>query len=319
MQPDIHTFGDSWSMNEKNIKPGKLILAGKRIGVFGKGGSGKSTAVVLLAKDLRKHGYDVCILDADSTNIGLSLALGIEESPEPLIDYFGGMVFSGGKVTCPVDDPTPLDGNEISLEKLPPQYYRQNHEEITLLVAGKIGNQGPGAGCDGPISKIARDIRINQMKATPITLIDLKAGFEDSARGVITSLDWAIVLVDATFAAIEMAINMRDMVNQIKNGVLPATQHLETHDLVEIANKLYAESRIKGALFLLNKIRNSDMENYMRTKLAEGGIEPDGIIHEDPSISISWLKGIALDPKKTQADILGFKEKLEDAERQYTH
>ncbi|MFZ2097762.1 MAG: P-loop NTPase [Anaerolineales bacterium] len=294
-------------------------MAGKRIGVFGKGGSGKSTAVVSLARGLRKSGYGVCVLDADSTNIGLSLALGIEESPEPLLNYFGGMVFSGGKVTCPVDDPTPLDGNEISLAEMPPQYCRQNHEGIMLLVAGKIGNQGPGAGCDGPISKIARDIRINKSEETPITLIDFKAGFEDSARGVITSLDWAIVMVDNTFAAIEMAINMRDMVNQIKNGVLPATQHLETHDLVEIANKLYVESRIKGSLFLLNKIRNSDMENYMRTKLAERGIEPDGIIHEDPSISVSWLKGIALDARKTQADILGFTTKLEDAERQYSH
>ena len=306
-------------MNEKNLKTGKHILSGKRIGIFGKGGSGKSTAVVLLARNLRKYGYDVCILDADSTNIGLSLALGIEGSPEPLINYYGGMVFSGGKVTCPVDDPTPLDGNEISLEKLPPQYYRQNHEEITLLVAGKIGDQGPGAGCDGPISKIARDIRISKDEGTPITLIDFKAGFEDSARGVITGLDWVIVLVDATFAAIEMATNMRDMVNQIKRGVLPATQHLETQDLVEIANKLFVESRVKGTLFLLNKIRNSDMENYMRTKLAERGIEPDGIIHEDPSIAVSWLKGIALDPRKTKADILGFTKKLEDAERQYTH
>ena len=306
-------------MNEKNIKPRKLILAGKRIGIFGKGGSGKSTAVVLLARGLRKQGYGVCILDADSTNIGISLALGIEESPEPLINYYGGMIFSGGRVTCPVDDPTPLDGNEISLENLPPQYYRQNPEEIMLLVAGKIGSQGPGAGCDGPISKIARDIRIKKDEETPITLIDFKAGFEDSARGVLTSLDWAIVMVDATFAAIEMAINMRDMVNQIKNGFLPATQHLETHELVEIANRLFVESRIKGTLFLLNKIRNSDMENYMRTKLAERGIEPDGIIHEDPSIAVSWLKGMALNARKTQADILGFTTKLEDAEHQYIH
>jgi CO dehydrogenase nickel-insertion accessory protein CooC1 len=306
-------------MSTKNIKPGELILAGKRIGFFGKGGSGKSTAVVLLAKGLKDRGYEVCVLDADSTNIGLSVALGIEESPEPLIQYYGGMVFSGGRVNCPVDDPTPLEESEISLDALPPQYYQQNQAGITLLVAGKIGNQGPGAGCDGPISKIARDIRITKSKENPITLIDFKAGFEDSARGVITGLDWAIILVDATFAAIEMAVNMRDMVYQIKNGVLPATQHLETLDLVEMANRLFIESRIKGVLFLLNKIRNSDMENYMRTKLAERGIEPDGIIHEDQTIQISLLKGIALDARKAQTDILGLTTKLEDAEHQYTY
>ena len=88
-------------------------LSGKRIGLFGKGGSGKSTVTVLLAKALKKSGYDVCVLDADSTNIGLAQALGIEFPPAPLLDYFGGMVFSGGLVSCPVDDPTPLEGSDV--------------------------------------------------------------------------------------------------------------------------------------------------------------------------------------------------------------
>ncbi len=47
------------------------LLAGKRIGVLGKGGSGKSTVAVLMARALRGCGYQVCILDADSTNAGI--------------------------------------------------------------------------------------------------------------------------------------------------------------------------------------------------------------------------------------------------------
>jgi CO dehydrogenase nickel-insertion accessory protein CooC1 len=305
-------------MNGTESNSKRLVLEGKRIGVFGKGGSGKSTAVVLLANGLRYLDYEVCILDADSTNIGLSLALGMDQSPAPLMEFFGGTVFSGGLVTCPVDDPTLLPGSEIYLDELPPQYYRRNRTEITLLVAGKIGDQGPGAGCDGPVTKIARDLRISKHGESPITLVDLKAGFEDTARGVITSLDWAVVLIDPTFAAIEMAINMRNMINQIKNGILPATRHLESIDLVAMANRLFVESKIKGAMFLLNKISNPDIENYLRTKLAERGIEPDGIIHEDPSISTMWLKGIPLEVEKSQGDILDFIAKLEAAERLYS-
>lgn len=207
-------------MNGTETNPEKHVLSGKRLGFFGKGGSGKSTAVVFLARGLRDRGYEVCVLDADSTNIGLPLALGIEGSPKSLLDYFGGMVFSGGLVTCPVDDPTPLADSDISLDELPPQYYQQNRAGITLLVAGKIGDQGPGAGCDGPVSKIARDLRISKCGEAPVTLVDFKAGFEDIARGVITGLDWAIVLVDPTIAAVEMAINMRNMIKQMKNGKL---------------------------------------------------------------------------------------------------
>jgi Mrp family chromosome partitioning ATPase len=37
-------------------------LSGKRIGIFGKGGSGKSTVAVLLAKALRKAGYELSLI-----------------------------------------------------------------------------------------------------------------------------------------------------------------------------------------------------------------------------------------------------------------
>jgi hypothetical protein len=49
------------------------------------------------------------VLDADSTNIGLAQALGIEQPPAPLLDYFGG-----GAVTYPMDDPVPLIGADLA-------------------------------------------------------------------------------------------------------------------------------------------------------------------------------------------------------------
>jgi hypothetical protein len=91
-----------------------IPLQGCRLGIFGKGGSGKSTLAVLLARALNARGYEACILDADSTNVGLHQALGVPWPPRPLIEHFGGMVFSGGNVTCPVDDPTPLPGACVS-------------------------------------------------------------------------------------------------------------------------------------------------------------------------------------------------------------
>jgi len=289
-------------------------LCGKRIGVFGKGGAGKSTVVVLLAKALRDYGYEVCVLDADSTNVGLHQALGLDRSPVPLMGYFGGTVFSGGAVTCPVDDPTPLPGAEISLDRLPEEYWAQNPEGISLLTAGKIGGQGPGAGCDGPVSKIARDLRIRRSGQRLVTLVDFKAGLEDSARGVITSLDWAIVIIDPTNAGIQMAADMKDMVDQIKAGALPATSHLADSKLAEMAERTFREASIKGVVFVLNKVRDEETESYLRRRLEEKGIEPIGTIHTDASIAMAWLKGTSLDGSETKKDAERITGELEAAE-----
>jgi CO dehydrogenase maturation factor len=271
------------------------VLTGKRIGIFGKGGSGKSTVTALLAQALARRGYDVCVLDADSTNVGLHQALGLEMVPEPLMDYFGGAVFSGGAVTCPVDDPTLLPGAAIRLDDLPRQYAARSEDGILFLAAGKIGDQGPGAGCDGPVAKIARDLRILDSGAHPVTLIDFKAGFEDSARGAITSLDWALVVVDPTRAAIQMAADMKAMVSQIKDDMLPATLHLESPILVELANRLFTESAIEDVHFVLNKIEDKETEDYLKQRLADKGIQPVGTFRRHRSVTAAWLKGTALD------------------------
>jgi CO dehydrogenase nickel-insertion accessory protein CooC1 len=264
-------------------------LTGKRIGVFGKGGSGKSTAVVLLAKALGDRGYPVCVLDADSTNLGLYQALGLDESPASLMSYFGGTVFGGGKVTCPVDDPSPLAGAEISLNRLPSRHYVQTQTGMVFLTAGKIGDQGPGAGCDGPISKIARDLWIVAEGEDPVTS-----------------------------ASLQIAVNMRDMVDKIRAGELPATAHLESPDLVAIANRVFREARIKGVLFVLSQVDDEGTKAYLRAKLEEKGIRPIGFIRRVPSISLAWLKGLPLDLAETKEDLERIVGELEAAEKAYS-
>jgi CO dehydrogenase maturation factor len=286
-------------------------LAGMKIGVFGKGGSGKSTVTALLAKELVEHGYDVTILDADSTNVGLHQVLGIDSPPAPLMDYFGGAVFRGGAVTCPVDDPTPLLNAVIRWEALPDRYCARASNGIRYLVAGKIGDQGPGAGCDGPVAKIARDVTIDGPSDKVVTTVDFKAGFEDSARGAITSLDWAIFVVDPTNAAIQMAVDMQHMVTQIQAGELPATEHLESLEMVEQANALFRNASIQGVLFVLNRVTSQQMEDYLCDKLEEHDIKPLGVIHTDPAIAMAWLTGSTLESDQAQREILRVVDKLE--------
>lgn len=292
-------------------------LSGQRIGIFGKGGSGKSTVTVLLAKALKKAGYEVCVLDADSTNVGLAQAFGIKQSPAPLLDYFGGMVFSGGAVTCPVDDPTPLVGADMAIDELPTEYYGRSPDGIQFFIAGKMGDKGPGAGCDGPIAKIARDFKPQYDGEQPVTLVDFKAGFEDSARGNIVSLDWIVVVVDPTSAAVQMAIDMQEMVDQLKAGRLPATAHLEHPELIELADKMYRNAKVQGVLFILNRGRDELTEQFLRDKLAEKGIEPLGVIPYAPALALAWLWGEPLIKTPAQAEANRIVKALETAVKIY--
>jgi CO dehydrogenase nickel-insertion accessory protein CooC1 len=291
-----------------------MPLTDKRIGVLGKGGAGKSTVVVLLAQAIADHGYHVCVLDADSTNVGIHQAMGLSRSPTPLIEYYGGTVFSGGAVTCPVDDPIALPKAEISLDTLSQEYYVQDPRGVLLLVAGKIGGKGPGAGCDGPVSKIARDLRLRRREEHQVTIVDLKAGMEDSARGVLTSLDWAIVVVDPTNASIQLAADMKQMVEQIKAGVPPATDHLQDPELVEAANRVFREAKIKGVFYVLNRVKDAEMESYMRQRLEEMQMTPVGVIHENASIAMSWLAGTPLDTRFTMKNVKSIVKDIEAAE-----
>jgi CO dehydrogenase maturation factor len=289
-----------WFREERKLESMELYtpttdarpLSGLRIGLFGKGGAGKSTVTVLLARELSDIGYQLVVLDADSTNVGLGEALGATRQPRPLLDHFGGMVFSGGAVTCPVDDPRPLPGSEVDLGKIGSQFVGVTPRGIRMLVAGKLGGLGPGAGCDGPIAKIARDLTVRDGDEDPLLLVDFKAGFEDSARGVLTGLDWILVVVDPTTAAVGMAVHLQRMVEKIRSGAPPATAHLQDPGLADLAVRLFRESRIRGVSAVLNRIPDAESEAFLRGKLeAEGGPPVLGVLQEDRSVQARWLRG----------------------------
>lgn len=276
-------------------------LAGHRIGLFGRGGSGKSTCAVLLAHALADAGYRVCVLDADSTNEGLAQALGADRTPDSLIDWFGGTVFSGGPVTCPVDDPVPLPNANLDLAHLPSEYVARTPDGIMMFSAGKMGPLGPGAGCDGPMTKIARDFAVSSGEPDPkdfelgcpdpdiVTLIDFKAGVEDATRGVVTNLDWALVVVEPSHAAVRMAVTMKNLLAQLHAGHPPATQHLPSQELADLVSQAYQSARINDACYVLNKVPDADTERLLRQQLLEADIHPSATIPEDEGLRDAWL------------------------------
>ncbi len=61
-----------------------------KISICGKGGSGKSTVVALLANEARTRGYRVLVVDSDESNSGLFRMFGFTSPPVPLMELVGG-------------------------------------------------------------------------------------------------------------------------------------------------------------------------------------------------------------------------------------
>lgn len=287
-----------------------------RVGIVGKGGAGKTTVTALLAHNLRRRGYPVLVLDGDSTNLGLGDCLGTV-APVPLIDHFGATVFSGGTVSCPVDDPTPLRGARISLARLPSRFHSVTRDGIVYMVAGKAGREGPGSGCDGPASKIVRDLRVFDDSGELPTLVDFKAGMEEVARGVIVTLDRLIAVVDPSATSVRLAADLATAVERVRSGVLPATRHLNQPELVQMAESFFLEPRLAGCWVILNRVPDVRVEEILLERLSAFGLDVVGSIPEHPALARAGLDGQPLvsflDRPEFQA-VGGLADRVETAE-----
>jgi CO dehydrogenase maturation factor len=253
------------------------VLHGKRILLCGKGGSGKSTIVSVLANVLSNENNNVIVLDSDASNPGglARLLFGMKEGVKPLIDFFGGR----DKVECPVDDPTiltrindhvPITEKPIELSEIPKQYYEQRNR-ITLFQAGKINQSHEG--CDGPMSKVTRDFIVD---SNAITLIDVEAGIEHYGRGIEKNVDLVIVVADPTFESILIA-----------------------HKVAVLCQGM----GIKEPGVILNKIYTNELKSYLKKELESRGLKIFGLIRYKHELFQAGLTGSAINAGAVLSDI----------------
>ena len=262
-------------------------LKNKRILVCGKGGSGKSSIVTLLGNELSKQKYKVILLDADASNPGglFRLFSSKKNAPYPLIDFFGGR----DKVTCPsddqapltrIDDNLPLNNEAINLSEIPKKYSLKK-DNLTLFQIGKI--QEACEGCDGPMSKVARDFIV---KGDFVTLIDMEAGVEHFGRGVEENVDLVLVIVDPTF---------------------------ESFIIAEIVAKMSLYFGNKNVWSILNKADSKEMDVIMKNQLKKRKLNYLGSITFNKEIYKAGFEGKKIsrcNSEKQISDIIIKLEKL---------
>jgi CO dehydrogenase maturation factor len=251
-----------------------------KISVCGKGGSGKSTVVTLLADEARAKGYRVLVVDSDESNLGLYRMLGFDQLPTPLMELVGGKKkvirnmtrdFSSGESETAM---TVMMQDTIMVDDIPAEYMREK-DNLRLVCIGKILQSLEGCAC--PMGVLSREfLKRLSLKEDELVIVDMEAGVEHFGRGVETSIDSVLIVVEPSFESLELA---------------------------ERIYSLAAGIGINDVRAILNKAPSDEIAARLEGELGKRGIDVIGCIHYDPEVFKSSMEGSALDKGRAADEI----------------
>lgn len=232
---------------------------GLRIAVAGKGGSGKTTVSVLLAKVLSGDGARVLLVDLDS-DPNLASALGLP-SPAPLVrrkdlvaERTGSTGEPGGMFIL----------NPRVADLVGSQAVRCT-DRIALLSVGAIENAGEGCYC--PQTAFVRSlVQSLALEKEDTVILDLEAGLEAFGRSAVEGLDLLLIVVEPGMRSVETAKRILRMVPPL--GI--------------------RNTRIVG-----NKVRPEILEPFRRM-LEKEGLAADIVLPHNGRIALRDLEGRSL-------------------------
>jgi CO dehydrogenase maturation factor len=229
----------------------------KKIAVAGKGGVGKSTVTVLLARALSARKYDVIVLDTDESNAGLLSLFGFEQGPKPLITLLPR--FSLGDNAPDVEW---LKRDAITIAAIPPEYVLSG-AGVKFMMAGKI--QDPFQGCACSMADLSRElVRKLSLAENEIVLADMEAGVESFGRGVERYMDTVIVVVEPSLESISLA----DKINYMAQGM-----------------------GIRRVVAVPNKLASGKALERIGEELTKRNIKTAGAVYLDAALSEASLDG----------------------------
>ena len=180
-----------------------------KIAICGKGGTGKSTVVALLARGFKEMGMGAIIIDSDESNSGLHWMLGLDRRPSPLMDFVGGKKKIQGKMIAMFSrgqsepEMSVLLQDVIHMEDIPADYIVEGDGE-RLITIGKIKQSLEGCAC--PMGALSREfLKKLHLGTNEIAIVDMEAGIEHFGRGVESSIDAVIAVIEPSLESINLA------------------------------------------------------------------------------------------------------------------
>jgi len=253
-----------------------------KIAVCGKGGSGKSTIVALLASEARGRDYKVLVVDSDESNSGLYRMLGFEHPPVPLMELVGGKKSLKEKMA----QPNIFAASSISLEDISPQHLVEK-DGLMLVSIGKILQSLEGCAC--PMGVLSREfLKKLTLQSNELAIVDMEAGVEHFGRGVESSVDCVLIVAEPPLESVEVAQKIYYLAKGLGIGNIWAVLNKVTSD--DIAVKVAAalqrqrirvigrlhfdmglfESSVEGKVPAKGKVAK-DIQGVLDVILADGG------------------------------------------------
>lgn len=250
----------AWIRENGHLRNADLKI--RKIAVCGKGGAGKSTATALLSGALERLGYQLLVMDTDSSNGGLWRKLGMSAAPPALSN---------------VAEEAP---QRLEFLRKDPLYFSDLQEPFVLqngnrrlVCAGKIDD--PLMGCACTIGTYAKMLMQNLTpRQNEIVLADQEAGVESFGRGIEQCCDTVLILVEPSNESIELAEKIQYMAQGL--GI----------------------RRIRA---ILNKIEEEAQEEYVMRALSARGVRFLGSLPLRREIRNQNLFGAELTPEFSEA------------------
>ncbi len=182
-----------------------------KLAVTGKGGVGKTTTTALLAKRFAAARRPVLAVDADP-NATLAACLGF---PDP--DGIAPL----NEMDDLIEERTGVrPGTQGAFYKLNPRVddiperFAVSHEGIRLLRMGAV-KQG-GGGCYCPENAFLKSLVSHLvLSERDVLLMDMEAGVEHFGRATAASVDWLLIVVEASRQSVETARRIRVLAGDI--------------------------------------------------------------------------------------------------------
>ena len=144
-----------------------------------------------------------------------------------------------------------------------PEYIFETEDGIKLVTVGKIMMALEGCAC--PMGIVSRSfLKKLHLEADEIAVVDLEAGVEHFGRGVETSMDCVLVVVEPSIDSLEVAEKISELSIQIE---------------------------VADVWAVLNKITSDEITSRLTDHLTKKDISVIGAIHQDSEIFESCLEG----------------------------